>query len=31
MSPVHRYLLEIEPQREGVLRTPKRDAKGWWN
>ena len=33
MSPVHRYLLEIEPPREGegLLRHPKRDSKGWWN
>ncbi len=33
MSPVHRYLLEIEPPREGEgpLRQPKRDSKGWWN
>ena len=32
MSPVHRYLLEIEPPGErGVLRQPKRDHTGWWN
>lgn len=32
MSPVHRYLLEIEPNSEGgVLRQPKKDHKGWWN
>ena len=34
MSPEHRYLLEIEPPRDGdgVLRQPKREhAKGWWN
>ncbi len=33
MSPVHRYLLEIEPPREGegLLRQPKRESKGWWN
>ena len=32
MSPVHRYLMEIEPPGEGgVLRQPKRDHKGWWN
>ena len=32
MSPVHRYLLEIEPPGEGgVLRQKKRDPKGWWN
>ncbi len=33
MSPEHRYLLEIEPPRDGdgVLRHPKRAHKGWWN
>ena len=33
MSPVHRWLLEIEPPREGegVLRHPKREGRGWWN
>ena len=32
LSPVHRYLMEIEPPGEGgVLRQPKRDHKGWWN
>jgi ectoine hydroxylase-related dioxygenase (phytanoyl-CoA dioxygenase family) len=33
MSPVHRWLLEIEPPREGegVLRHPKRESRGWWN
>jgi ectoine hydroxylase-related dioxygenase (phytanoyl-CoA dioxygenase family) len=32
MSPVHRYLLDIEPRiGDSVLRTPKRDARGWWN
>jgi ectoine hydroxylase-related dioxygenase (phytanoyl-CoA dioxygenase family) len=32
MSPVHRYLMEIEPRGEGaILRQPKRDHKGWWN
>jgi ectoine hydroxylase-related dioxygenase (phytanoyl-CoA dioxygenase family) len=33
MSPEHRYLLEIEPPREGdsVLRHPKRPHKSWWN
>ena len=32
MDPVHRYLLEIEPEvAGGVLRQPKRDHKGWWN
>ena len=33
MSPVHRYLLEIEPacEGEGPLRQPKRESKGWWN
>ena len=33
MSPEHRYLLEIEPPRngDGVLRMPKREHRGWWN
>ena len=33
MSPVKRYLLEIEPPRDGdgILRQPKREHKGWWN
>jgi hypothetical protein len=33
MSPVKRYLLEIEPPKTGdnVLRHPKRDGKTWWN
>ncbi|MBE7202871.1 MAG: phytanoyl-CoA dioxygenase family protein [Parafilimonas terrae] len=33
MSPTHRYLLEIEPdkQGDGVARSPKREHKGWWN
>ena len=32
MSPVHRYLMEIEPPGEGgVMRQKKRDHKGWWN
>lgn len=33
MSPVHRWLLEIEPPKEGeqVLRQKKRDHQGWWN
>jgi len=33
MSPVQRYLLEIEPPRDGdgLLRQPKKDHKGWWN
>jgi ectoine hydroxylase-related dioxygenase (phytanoyl-CoA dioxygenase family) len=33
MSPVHRYLMEIEPPKEGdgVLRHPKKAGKGWWN
>ena len=33
MSPVKRYLLEIEPPKagDGVLRQPKKDHKGWWN
>jgi ectoine hydroxylase-related dioxygenase (phytanoyl-CoA dioxygenase family) len=33
MTPVQRYLLEIEPPKDGdsVLRQPKKDHKGWWN
>jgi ectoine hydroxylase-related dioxygenase (phytanoyl-CoA dioxygenase family) len=33
MSPVHRYLMEIEPPKGGeeILRHPKRAAAGWWN
>ncbi len=33
MSPVQRYLLEIEPPKagDGILRQPKKDHKGWWN
>lgn len=33
MSPVKRYLLEIEPPKDGdgVLRQPKKDHRGWWN
>jgi ectoine hydroxylase-related dioxygenase (phytanoyl-CoA dioxygenase family) len=33
MSPVQRYLLEIEPPKagDGILRQPKRDHRGWWN
>jgi ectoine hydroxylase-related dioxygenase (phytanoyl-CoA dioxygenase family) len=33
MSPVKRYLLEIEPPKDGdgILRQPKKDHKGWWN
>jgi hypothetical protein len=33
MNPVKRYLLEIEPPKDGdgVLRQPKKDHKGWWN
>jgi ectoine hydroxylase-related dioxygenase (phytanoyl-CoA dioxygenase family) len=35
MSPVHRYLLEIEPPRDGEAagpaRHPRREHKGWWN
>jgi ectoine hydroxylase-related dioxygenase (phytanoyl-CoA dioxygenase family) len=33
MSPVQRYLLEIEPPKsgDGILRHPKKDHKGWWN
>lgn len=33
MSPEQRYLMEIEPPKDGdgVLRQPKREHKGWWN
>lgn len=33
MTPVQRYLMEIEPPKEGdgILRHPKREHKGWWN
>jgi ectoine hydroxylase-related dioxygenase (phytanoyl-CoA dioxygenase family) len=33
MSPVKRYLLEIEPPKagDGILRQPKKDHKSWWN
>ena len=33
MSAVHRYLLEIEPPKDGdgVLRQAKREHRGWWN
>lgn len=33
MTPVQRYLLEIEPPKagDGILRQPKRDHNGWWN
>ncbi len=31
MSPVHRYLMEIEPGEAGVKRQPKKEHKGWWN
>ena len=33
MSPVKRYLLEIEPPKpgDGVLRQPKKAHEGWWN
>lgn len=33
MSPVKRYLMEIEPPKDGdgILRQPKKDHKGWWN
>ncbi len=33
MSPIKRYLLEIEPPRpgDGVIRQPKKDHQGWWN
>ena len=33
MTPVLRYLLEIEPPKpgDGVLRQPQKQHKGWWN
>ncbi len=33
MSPVKRYLLEIEPPKNGdvILRQPKRASRTWWN
>ena len=32
MSPVQRYLMEIEPPGvAGVVRKPHRESKGWWN
>ncbi len=33
MSPVHRWLMEIEPPKEGdtILRQPGKHGKGWWN
>jgi ectoine hydroxylase-related dioxygenase (phytanoyl-CoA dioxygenase family) len=33
MSPEQRYLMEIEPPKDGdgILRQPKKDHKGWWN
>ncbi len=33
MSPEKRYLMEIEPQKngDGILRQPRKDHKGWWN
>ena len=33
MSPVKRYLLEIEPPKpgDGILRQPKKEHQGWWN
>ncbi len=33
MSPMHRYLLAIEPplDGDGVLRQPQREHRGWWN
>jgi hypothetical protein len=33
MSPVKRYLLEIEPPKpgDGIARQPKKEHKGWWN
>lgn len=33
MSPEQRYLMEIEPPKngDGILRQPSKDHKGWWN
>ena len=33
MSPVKRYLMEIEPPKpgDGILRQPTKDHMGWWN
>jgi len=33
MSPVKRYLMEIEPPKpgDGILRQPKKAHEGWWN
>ena len=33
MSPVHRWLMEIEPPKSGdaILRQPDKKGKGWWN
>jgi ectoine hydroxylase-related dioxygenase (phytanoyl-CoA dioxygenase family) len=33
MTPVHRWLMEIEPPKEGdkILRQPNKHGKGWWN
>jgi len=33
MSPVKRYLMEIEPPKpgDGILRQPAKEHKGWWN
>jgi ectoine hydroxylase-related dioxygenase (phytanoyl-CoA dioxygenase family) len=33
MSPVHRWLMEIEPKKDGdaILRQPDKKGKGWWN
>jgi ectoine hydroxylase-related dioxygenase (phytanoyl-CoA dioxygenase family) len=33
MNPVHRWLMEIEPPKEGdtILRQPSKHGKGWWN
>lgn len=33
MNPVQRYLMEIEPPKEGegILRQPKKEHAGWWN
>jgi ectoine hydroxylase-related dioxygenase (phytanoyl-CoA dioxygenase family) len=33
MSPAHRWLMEIEPPKQGdtILRQPDKKGKGWWN
>jgi hypothetical protein len=33
MTPVQRYLMEIEPPKpdDGILRQPKKHGNTWWN